>query len=85
MDTRIALIGVIVKNQDSVEEVNKILHEYRDRIFGRMGIPHKEKGVNVISIAIDAPETEISALSGKLGMLEGISSKTIYTPKDPQQ
>lgn len=78
METRIALIGVIVENTDSVEELNRLLSEYGDYIFGRMGLPHREKKVNVISIAIDAPNDIISALSGKLGMLPGISTKTTY-------
>lgn len=78
MDTRIALIGIIVENTDSVEQLNHLLSEYGAYIFGRMGLPHKEKKVNVISVAIDAPNDVISALSGKIGMLPGISSKTTY-------
>lgn len=82
METRIALIGIIVTNQNSVERINDILHDYRTSIIGRMGIPHRERGLNIISVALDAPETEISALAGKLGMLEGVSTKTIYGQKD---
>ncbi|SHJ69304.1 TM1266 family iron-only hydrogenase system putative regulator [Hespellia stercorisuis] len=78
METRIALLGIIVENNDSVEQLNRLLSEYGTYIFGRMGIPHKEKNVNVISIAMDAPNDIISALSGKLGMLPGISTKTTY-------
>ncbi|MGB8455474.1 MAG: TM1266 family iron-only hydrogenase system putative regulator [Anaerocolumna sp.] len=79
METRIALIGIIVENKDVVEAVNQILHEYGMYIVGRMGIPYKEKGVSIISIVIDAENNIISSLSGKLGMLEGISVKTVYS------
>ena len=82
METRVALIGTIVKDQNSVKRINDILHEYSDCIIGRMGIPHQEKGFNIISVALDAPENDISALAGKLGMLDGVSTKTIYAPKD---
>ncbi len=77
--TRTALIGIIVENDDSVEALNGLLHEYRGYIIGRMGIPHPEKGISIISIAIDADQDIISALSGKLGALEGVSTKTIYS------
>lgn len=77
--TRTALIGIIVENDDSVEALNGLLHEYRGYIIGRMGIPHPEKGISIISIAIDADQDTISALSGKLGALEGVSTKTIYS------
>lgn len=79
MDSRVALIGVIVENHDSVEEMNRILHQYAQYIIGRMGIPYPKRGISVISIALDAPGDEISSLSGKLGMLPGISTKTIYS------
>ena len=78
METRIALIGIVVEHTEAVEELNRLLSEYANYIFGRMGVPHREKHVNVISIAIDAPNDVISALSGKIGMLPGISSKTTY-------
>ena len=78
METRIALIGIIVENPDSVAALNQLLHEYGNYIIGRMGIPHPSKGVNIISIAVDAPQNVISALSGKLGALSGVSSKTVY-------
>jgi putative iron-only hydrogenase system regulator len=77
-ESRIALIGIVVENKDAVEKLNLLLHEYGDYIFGRMGVPHREKGINVISVAIDAPNDIISALSGKLGMIPNISVKTIY-------
>ena len=76
--TRIALIGIVVENSDSVEQLNSLLSQYGNYIIGRMGIPYREKCLSIISIAMDAPNNVISALSGKIGMLPGISSKTIY-------
>ncbi len=78
METRVALIGIIVENEKEVGKLNQILHEYAEYIIGRMGIPYNKKQMNVISIVIDAPQKNISALSGKIGMLDGISSKVIY-------
>ncbi|MEG0961742.1 MAG: iron-only hydrogenase system regulator [Lachnospiraceae bacterium] len=78
METRVAMIGIIVEKESSVEELNHILHEYGTYIIGRMGIPYHKKGVNIISIAVDAPQDIISALSGKIGKLEGVSSKAAY-------
>ena len=82
METRVALIGIIVENPDSVEKMNALLHEYGSWIMGRMGVPYREKGMSIISIVIDAPMNQISSLSGKLGMLEGVSTKTIYSRQD---
>lgn len=79
MDTRIAVIGIIVESKDSVERLNAILHEYGDYIIGRMGVPYHKKNISVISVVIDAPNNIISALSGKLGMLKDVSTKTIYS------
>ncbi|MBR4073357.1 MAG: iron-only hydrogenase system regulator [Clostridia bacterium] len=79
MDTRVAVISIIVENGDSTESLNGILHEYGEYIIGRMGIPYREKKINIISIAVDAPQDKISALSGKIGKLEGISVKTAYS------
>ncbi len=79
METRIALIGIIVENPDSVEELNHLLHEYGHYIIGRMGIPYREHNLNIISVAIDAPQDIISALSGKIGRLNGIGVKTVYS------
>lgn len=79
MTTRVAIIGIIIENTDSVKELNNILHTYNSYIIGRMGIPYKEKDISIISVAVDAPEPAISALSGKIGRLEGISSKTLYS------
>jgi len=77
-NTRIALIGIIVSSHESIESLNHILSEHSPYIIGRMGIPYREKGISIISISIDAPGDVISALSGKIGMLPGISTKTIY-------
>lgn len=79
METRIALIGIIVEDMDATEKLNSILHEYGQYIIGRMGIPYREKGISVISIVIDASNDVISSLSGKLGMIKGISVKTMYS------
>ena len=81
METRIALIGIIVEDTNAVENVNEILHNYGSYIIGRMGIPYREKQVNIISIVIDAPNDVLSSLSGKLGMIKGISVKTVYSKK----
>ena len=79
MKTRIAVISIIVEDTDSVETLNTILFSYREYIIGRMGIPYKEKKVNLISIAIDAPEDKINALTGKIGKLNGVSAKINYS------
>lgn len=79
MDTRVALISIIVENDEVTEKLNHLLHEQRQYIIGRMGIPYREKGINIISIAIDAPQDVISALSGKIGALKGVSTKTAYS------
>lgn len=79
METRIALIGIIVENKDSAAKINSILHEYGEHIVGRMGIPYKPKNVSVISVIMDAPHHMISALSGKLGMVPFVNVKTVYS------
>lgn len=78
MDTRIALIGVLLETRESVDKLNHLLSDYGEYVIGRMGLPYKEKGIHIISIAVDAPNNIISALSGKLGMLPSVSTKTIY-------
>jgi len=78
METRIAHIGIIVENLDVTEKINRILHEAGQYIVGRMGIPYREKEVSVISVVMDAPEKITAAVSGKLGMLEGVTAKTVY-------
>lgn len=79
METRIAIIGIIVENSDSIEKLNATLHEYSDYIVGRMGIPYKKRHIQVISVVMDAPNDVISALSGKLGMLPNVNIKTVYS------
>lgn len=79
MESRVAIIGIIVEEKSSVEALNQVLHEYGDYIIGRMGIPYLKKGIHIISIAVDAPQSMISALSGKIGKLPGISSKAAYS------
>lgn len=79
MDSRVALIGIMVENPGSIEKMNQLLHEYGSYIIGRMGIPYRERSLSIISIVVDAPMNQISSLSGKLGMLDGISTKTIYS------
>lgn len=76
-DKRIALLGIIVEEMDSAEKINAILHECRDSIIGRMGIPYRQAGVSIISVVLDAESDLVSALSGKLGMLPGVSVKSI--------
>ena len=82
METRIALIGIIVTSHESIQELNTLLSEYGSYIVGRMGIPYREKNVSIISIAIDAPNDVISSLSGKIGMLPGLSTTTALIRKD---
>ena len=80
METRVALIGIIVGNRNESTKLNEILHEYGQYVVGRMGVPYKDKDINVISIIVDAPQDVISSLSGKIGMIPEISTKTIYPP-----
>lgn len=77
MESRVSIIGIIVENTDSIEKLNEILHTYGEYIIGRMGIPYQKKNVHIISIALDAPVNIINTLSGKIGMLNGISSKVV--------
>lgn len=79
MEKRVAVMGIIVENKESTEELNSVLHAYGDYIIGRMGIPYPKKSINIISVAIDAPQDIISALSGKIGKIDGISVKTAYS------
>lgn len=79
MESRVAIIGIIVEDKDSVESLNEILHEYGKYIIGRMGLPYAKRGINIISIVIDAPQDEINTLSGKIGKLKGITSKVAYS------
>lgn len=81
MEKRIAILGIIIEQEESVERVNELLHEYREYIIGRMGMPYRERKVSVISIVMDAGNDIVSALSGKLGMLQGVSAKAVYSKK----
>ena len=78
-DSRIAVIGIIIEDREKAEPVNSLLHQYGEYIIGRMGIPYRERQVNIISVVLDAPADIISALAGKLGRLPGVSSKAIYS------
>lgn len=80
-ENRIAVIAIIVENPGSVMDLNSILHDFSKCIIGRMGIPYREKNVSLISVAVDAPNDEISALTGKLGQLDGVTVKTAYSKK----
>ena len=79
MDNRVALIGIIAGDPAIAEDINAILHEYRQYIIGRMGLPYREKNISIISVIVDAPNNIISSISGKLGMLEGVNAKAIYS------
>ena len=79
METRVAVISIIVENPGTVEKLNGLLHEYGEFVIGRMGIPYRKRGVSIISVALDAPQNVIAALSGKLGALPGITVKTAYS------
>lgn len=78
-ETRVAVISILIEMPDGAERVNGLLHEYSEYIIGRMGLPYREKAINVICVVLDAPQTATSALSGKLGRLPGVSTKTAYT------
>ncbi len=84
MENRIALLGIIVDQPDSAEPLNALLHEYKDYVVGRMGLPYRERGISIISIVLDAPTDKISALSGKIGMLSGVTAKAVYS-KMPEE
>lgn len=79
METRVAVMSIIVENLDAVEQLNTILHQYGEYIIGRMGIPYRKRKISIISIALDAPQNTLSALAGKIGALQGVSVKTAYS------
>jgi putative iron-only hydrogenase system regulator len=81
LETRVALIGIIVEDLESVERMNGLLHEYGEYVIGRMGIPYREKNISIISVVVNAQADIISTLAGKLGMLKGVSVKTVYSKK----
>ena len=82
MATRVAVLAIIVKNPEAVAALNELLHQYASRIIGRMGVPYHARNVSIISVAMDAPADEISALSGKIGRLTGVTAKTVYAPEE---
>lgn len=77
--TRVAVIAIIVENDEAAASINRLLHEYRNYVVGRMGIPYRARGINIISVAVDAPQDIISSLSGKIGRLSGVNTKTAYS------
>ena len=79
MENRVAVISIIVEKGGPVDALNELLHEYSEYIIGRMGIPYRKRGLNIISVVIDAPQDKIAALSGKLGSLPNVSTKTAYS------
>ena len=79
METRVAVVGIIGENGDSVERLNRILHDYKEYIIGRMGLPYREMDISIINVVVNAPQNIISALSGKLGRLPGVSTKVLYS------
>ena len=79
METRVAIIGIILEKKDNVDKLNSVLHDYSNRIIGRMGMPYSKRAINIITIIIDAPQDEINTLSGKIGKLSGITSKVMYS------
>lgn len=79
METRVAVMSIIVEQPQAVEPLNALLHDYGEYIIGRMGIPYRQRGINIISIALDAPQNTISTLAGKVGKLEGVSVKTAFS------
>ncbi|MBO5290349.1 MAG: iron-only hydrogenase system regulator [Clostridia bacterium] len=79
MASRVAVISIIVENNDSTEQLNSLLHTYGEYIIGRMGIPYRQRGISIISVAVDAPQDVISTLSGKIGNINGISAKTVFS------
>ncbi len=77
MDSRVSVISIIIKDEEAAGAVNELLHEFRQYIVGRMGIPYRERNISIISVVLDAPGDATSSLSGKLGMIEGVSAKTL--------
>ncbi len=82
-ESRIAVIGIIVEDRSAVEAVNRLLHDYSDVVIGRMGLPYEKKKVNIISVVVDTSPDRISALSGKLGKLPGVTAKALYHKQNP--
>lgn len=85
MENRVAVLAILVRDTDSVEALNGLLHEFGQYIIGRMGVPYPKQGINIISVAVDAPQETVSALSGKIGRLNGVTAKTVYAPSEKPQ
>ncbi len=79
METRVAVVSAVIEDRDAVEALNAVLHEYGDNIIGRMGLPYRQKNIHIVSVAVDAPQDVIAAMSGKLGRIENVSVKTAYS------
>ena len=79
METRVAIIAMMVKDRESSSKINEILHEYGEFVIGRLGLPYRAKNINIISVAVDAPQNIISAISGKIGALKDVSAQTVYS------
>lgn len=79
MENKVAIVAIIVERGASVEGINNVLHDYSEIIIGRMGVPYKEKGINIISVAVDAPKDTVEELAAKVGALDGVSSNTVYS------
>lgn len=79
METRVAILAIVVEEREQAEEINKILHDFGKYIIGRMGIPYEKKGISLISVALDAPQDVVSTISGKIGNLKGVSAKAVYS------
>ena len=79
METRVAVMSIIVEKTASVEKINSLLHDYSEFVIGRMGIPYRAKNISIISVALDGPQDKIAALSGKIGCLDGVNVKTTYS------
>ena len=78
-ETRVAILAIVVERADHIDQLNEILHEYRKYIIGRMGLPYEKRHISLISIAVDAPVSIISAMAGKIGMLDGVTAKSVYS------
>ena len=82
MDSRVAVVAILVENQECSQKINEILHQYASYVIGRMGIPYAKKKISVICVVVDAPQNEIAALSGKLGRIRGVSTKVLYSRQE---
>ncbi|MEY8763947.1 MULTISPECIES: TM1266 family iron-only hydrogenase system putative regulator [Clostridium] len=79
METRVAIIAIIAESRESADQINTLLHEYGSYIIGRMGLPYRKRGINIISIVVDAPQDKINTMAGKIGRIKGVTAKTVYS------